>query len=82
LSRGKKPFDALERLNMHSLAGELGIEPRFRGPEPRALPLDYSPACETNLREGRLSVKAGGGGGACRVVCFLLRVAEEVRTPA
>ena len=24
-------------------AGEQGIEPRFRGPEPRALPLDHSP---------------------------------------
>ena len=31
-------------LNRLRLAGEQGFEPRYRGPEPRVLPLDDSPA--------------------------------------
>ena len=46
----KNPLTAKPRDCVFLLAGELGIEPRFRGPEPRALPLDYSPARSENLR--------------------------------
>jgi hypothetical protein len=50
--RSSEPFTAERiRIGFLSLAGRQGFEPRYRGPEPRVLPLDDLPVPVATLRK-------------------------------
>ena len=66
----KKSGNPLEQKGLTKLAGRQGFEPRYRGPEPRVLPLDDLPPRSGSTREqefwiidGRVSERQAREGG-------------------